>query len=1033
MAVIETELVEQGQAQRLEPHIPLATYRLQFNRQFTFARARWLAGYLHMLGVSDVYASPYFQARAESTHGYDIANHNALNPSIGTREEYEVFVAELRALGMGQLLDVVPNHMGIGEASNFWWMDVLENGPSSIYAPFFDIDWRPIKGELENKVLLPILGQQYGRVLEGGELKLRYDDGAFFLDYYQTTLPVNPRTYVDILSLPLDDLLAEIGPDHDDALEYQSIITALNNLPARIETDRARVLERNREKEIIKRRLGAVYAVSEPVQRAIARALGRLNGAPGDPRSFDLLDALVGRQSYRLAYWRVAAEEINYRRFFDINDLAAIRMEQPEVFAETHRMLLELLRSGAVTGLRLDHPDGLWNPAEYFQRLQEHYAALWRPEADDQRLATSDHQAPTDEGAGTDEGQRAKDEGASPNGESSNAPTLYRSNALPLQRSTAPTLYLLVEKILGRGEVLPRDWPVHGTTGYDFMNDVAGVLVDASAQRAFDELYSGFIGQRINFEELVYTCKKQIMAIALASEVNVLAHRLARIAEHNRYYRDFTLYSLRTALREVIACFPIYRTYIVAERDEVTERDQNYITIAIARAKRRNPAQEPSIFDFLGDILRLRYPDTLDPQARQEQREFVMKFQQLTGPVMAKGLEDTAFYIYNRLVALNEVGGEPQRFGISPAAFHRQNQERLREWPHSMLATSTHDTKRSEDVRARLCVLSELPQEWRRTLGRWSRLNASKKQRVDGELAPDANEEYLIYQTLLGTWPFQPMDAEQRRVYTERVQAYLVKAMREAKVHTSWLNPNQEYDQAVQDFVAAVIADRRFVKASEQLRRAVAQFGIYNSLSQQLLKLTSPGVPDIYQGTEMWDFSMVDPDNRRPVDYDLRRWLLAELQDMPGERAAIARMLYDERESGRIKLYLTGRALQFRRDHADLYRLGGYAPLEASGDAADHIVAFARVHAGAEALTVAPRLLAKRLGGDPAREPLGARCWGEALLILPGAAPGQRYRNIFTAEQVEAVAHSGVVGLPLAQVLSCFPVALLARETPEEL
>ncbi|GAB4212053.1 MAG: malto-oligosyltrehalose synthase [Roseiflexaceae bacterium] len=982
-------------ARREGPRIPLATYRLQFNKHFTFQRARWLTGYLHSLGVSDAYASPYFKARAESTHGYDIANHNELNPAIGDEQDYRAFVAELHAHGMGQLLDIVPNHMGIGEASNEWWMDVLENGPSSVFAPFFDIDWQPLKDELANKVLLPILGQQYGRVLENGELQLCYEDGAFYLGYYETELPVNPRTYVEILRLPLERLLEELGPEHDDVLEYQSIITALTNLPPRTETDRVRVLERRREKEITKRRLGALCATSVPVRTAIEESVARINGTPGDPRSYDLLDRLIDGQAYRLAYWRVAAEEINYRRFFDINDLAAIRMEHPEVFETAHRLLLRLLSEGAVTGLRIDHPDGLWDPAGYFARLQ----ALAQ-EARDLRLEASDSET--------------------------HNPSL-KPQAASL---TASSLYLLAEKILGHGEIMPRDWPIHGTTGYDAMNLLTGVLVDGGAQRLFDDLYFGFIGQRIVFEDLVYDCKKQIMAVSLASEINVLAHILARIAEHNRYYRDFTLYSLRTVLREVIACFPVYRTYIVAERDELTERDQNIIGIAIARAKRRNPALEPSIFDFLGEILRLRYPDTSDPEAREEQRRFVMKFQQLTGPVTAKGIEDTAFYIYNRLVALNEVGGEPQRFGVSPAAFHRQNQERLRDWPASMIATSTHDTKRSEDVRARICVLSELPHDWRRALSRWSRLNARKRIMVEGELAPDRNEEYLLYQTLLGTWPFQPMDKQQRQEYTARIQDYMIKAIREAKVHTSWLNPNQAYDDAVRAFVAAVIGDNRFVAAIEKLRRAVAHFGIFNALSQQLLKLTVPGVPDIYQGTEMWDFSLVDPDNRRPVDYDLRRWLLGELIDHPAPPDELVRLLYNERESGRIKLYLTHQALSFRRDHAELYRVGAYTPLEATTDAAEHVIAFARSYGNAGAITLAPRLLAKRLGGDPQRHPLGPDCWGEALLLLPGAAVGQRYRNVFTGETVAAVERGGAVGLPLAQVLALFPVALLEKVSP---
>jgi (1->4)-alpha-D-glucan 1-alpha-D-glucosylmutase len=999
----DPRLLDRAQAQtatapaKMQPgaaRIPTATYRLQFNRAFTFAEASRRVAYLDALGVSDCYASPYFKARAESTHGYDIADHNALNPAIGSEADYQAFVAALHAHGMGQVLDIVPNHMGIGESSNTWWMDVLENGPSSLYASFFDIDWHPIKPELENKVLLPILGQQYGRVLENGELVLRYEDGAFFLDYYQIELPINPRTYLEILQVPLDQLIATLGPDHEHVLEYQSIMTGLSHLPPRTETEQAKVIERHREKEILKRRLAQLCAVSPEVRAAIAETVRRFNGVPGDPRSFDMLDALIERQAYRLSYWRVAAEEINYRRFFDINDLAAIRVELPEVFEATHRLVLRLLGEGKVTGLRVDHPDGLWDPAGYFRRLQQSYAG------------------PTD------------------------------SDGEPSSASDRP-LYIVAEKILGHGERLPADWPIHGTTGYDFLNALNGIFVDRTAERRFNEIYGAFTGLRTRFDDLVYEAKKRIMRMAMASEINVLAHQLDRISEHNRYFRDFTLNSLRDALREVIACFPVYRTYIVAETDHVEERDRAYIEAAIACAKRRNPTFDPSIYDFLRDILLLRYPDTLDEEARDEQRTFVMKFQQCTGPVMAKGMEDTAFYIYNRLISLNEVGGEPQRFGTTVEAFHRQNQERLRQWPASMLATSTHDTKRSEDVRARINVLSEMPDEWRAALTRWSRLNRRKKILVDGKLAPDRNEEYLLYQTLLGAWPFAPLPDERRTEgdgsvapaslvvrpspeFVARIQNYMVKAIREAKVHTSWLNPHTAYDEAVRAFVARILEptpDNRFLADFYGVWRKVAHFGVFNSLSQTLLKLAAPGVPDIYQGNEMWDFSLVDPDNRRPVDYDLRAWLLGELIDWPGERAALARMLVDTRTDGRIKLYLTHRALSYRRAHAALFQAGAYQPLEADAEAREHIVAFARTHGDQQVLAVAPRLLAKRLR-SPDAQPLGTAAWGGAVLILPAPA-GRRYRNIFTDEIVDAIERDGAAGLPLAQIFANFPVALL--------
>jgi len=1034
-----TPIEDSTLARQLAPRLPSATYRLQFNRLFTFADARRLLAYLDELGISDVYASPYLRARADSTHGYDIADHNQLNPAVGDEAEYDALVHELHARGMGQILDVVPNHMGIGESTNSWWMDVLENGPSSRFAPFFDIDWHPLKAELENKVLLPILGQQYGRVLENCELVLSYDDGAFFLRYWQTDLPINPRTYVDILGMPLEQLIVTLGSEHEQVLEYQSVMTGLEHLPPRTETERAKVVERGREKEILKRRLSALADSAPEVRAAIEQTVLRFNGERGDPRSFDLLDALIERQAYRLSYWRVAAEEINYRRFFDVNDLAAIRMDRIEVFEATHKLVLQLLAEGKISGLRVDHPDGLWDPAGYFRRLQESYVDA------------------------IDERRKTKDE-TSANGAENNAPaTRSDPSSFVLRPRSDRPLYIVAEKILARGEHLPEDWAVHGTSGYDYLNALNGIFVDGSTERRFSEIYADFIGTRLGFDDLVYATRKQIMLVSMASEINVLAYQLNRISEHNRYYRDFTLYSLREALRELIACFPVYRTYIVATTEQIEERDRIVIETAVNRARGRNPTIDPSIYDFLREILLLRYPDTLDPAAREEQRTFVMKFQQLTGPVMAKGMEDTAFYIYNRLTSLNEVGGEPQRFGATVASFHRQNQERLRDWPAAMLATSTHDTKRSEDVRARISVLSELPEQWRKALTRWSRWNRRKKIDVDGKPAPHRNEEYLLYQTLLGVWPFEMTKDERPTTnrndenlsslvvgrsseFVARIQAYMVKAIREAKVNTSWLNPNTTYDEAVRAFVAAILEDtpgNRFLADFRSLQATVAHFGAFNALSQTLLKLTSTGVPDVYQGSELWDFSLVDPDNRRPVDYDLRAWWLGELIDPPGGRADLARSLVDSKADGRIKLYLTHRALRFRRDHAELFRAGSYVPLEATGDAGEHIVAFARALAapgpvsgargasvpGKEALIVAPRLLAKWLR-DADVLPLGAAAWGDTLLALPHATPGQRYRDIFTDRAHPVIERDGAIGLPLAELLEHFPVALLERIAP---
>jgi (1->4)-alpha-D-glucan 1-alpha-D-glucosylmutase len=981
--------------------IPLATYRLQFNPSFTFADAARLVFYLHTLGVSDCYASPYFKACPGSPHGYDVIDHNTLNPEVGSEEDYTAFVSELHRYGMGQILDIVPNHMGITRSQNPWWTDVLENGPSSLYASFFDIDWTPVKDELANKVLLPILGDQYGRVLENQELTLHYEDGAFFLLYYDHRLPIAPRPSTAILSHRLGDLERTLGPDHPHFLEFRSIITALGHLPLRTETDREKVIERNREKEIIKKRLATLTAACPEIRAFLDENVRFFNGTKGEPRSFDLLDTLLADQAYRLAHWRVAAEEINYRRFFDVNELAAIRTENATVFVATHQLILRLLAEGKVTGLRLDHVDGLYDPVSYLHRLQQAaYLAL--------RFGTYP-QLP------------------SPMSRADQLASQLQVESVPL----SPDLpcYIVVEKILSAGEELPQHWLVHGTTGYDFLSVLNGIFVDQDNERSFTDLYTRFTRTRVDFPDLVYESKKLIMQVSLSSEINVLGHQLNRLSEQNRHSRDFTLNSLTHAIREVIACFPVYRTYL--NGNGVTERDRAVIEMAVARAKRKNPARDVSVFNYLRDVLLLRFPDVASEEDRQAQRAFVMKFQQCTGPVMAKGVEDTAFYIYNRLVSLNEVGGLPEQFGTSLATFHKHNRERLKRWPHALLTTTTHDTKRSEDVRARINVLSEIPQEWRIALRHWSTLNKKKKPRVDGQPVPDRNEEYLLYQTLLGVWPLTPMTADDYTVFKRRLQDYMRKATKEAKVNTSWINPNQAYDDALQEFVSAVLDDFLFRDDFQAFRDRVAQYGMYNSLSQTLLKLTAPGAPDIYQGNELWDFSLVDPDNRRPVDYDRRCQILSALQEQiraTGQNlVGLARELLDTREDGRIKLYVTHQALTYRREHPDLFRDGAYIPLEGVGPRQKHICAFARQHKQHEIFVIVPRFLT-RLIPEAHAPPLGPQVWADSWLTLPTTDTRLRYRNLFTGESLTGVSQEGGLLFALAEVFANFPVALLAAE-----
>ena len=909
--------------------IPTATYRLQFNKNFTFRQAREIVAYLHHLGISDAYASPYFQAGAESLHGYDITDHNKLNAAIGSREDYDAWVAELHAHGMGQIVDFVPNHMGINDPQNTWWQDVLENGPSSLYAPYFDIDWRPLKTDLHDKVLLPILGDQYGRVLERGELQVRFDGGSFSLTYFDHVFPIAPGTYRYILELALENL-AEFR-DEDFYAEFQSIRTALEYLPRRTETNPGRIKERAREKEIIKKRLERRCAEAPQVQRAIEKAVETINGHVGDPRSFDRLDELLNAQSYRLAFWRVAAEEINYRRFFDVNDLAAIRVELPEVFDAAHKLLFELVASDAVSGLRIDHPDGLYRPLEYFEKLQSRCAKALR---------------------------------------------------VPLPKD-GRAIYLIVEKILTGDEQLPQNWPVHGTTGYDFANQVAGVLVDHNAEGAITKIFKRFISHSLHFGHLVYAKKRLVMRISLANEVNVLGNMVDRLSEQNRWFRDYTLEALARAVRETIACFPVYRTYLEPGKP-VSEEDRAVIERAVAAAKRRNPAIEESVFNFLLDLLLFRFPENLDEEQRAAHAQFVLKFQQFTGPITAKGLEDTVFYIYNRLAALNEVGGEPQLFGLSVETFHQRNLRRERDWPASLLATSTHDSKRSEDVRARMLAISEIPQLWGRSLQKWRTTNRRFKKQIDEAEAPDAGEEYLLYQTLLGTWPVDLDGAPVSSVgqeFVTRIQRYMAKALKEAKLNTSWIQPNENWDDAMREFVARILEPgprNKFLPIFLPVAAEIARLGAINSLAQTAIKLTTPGVPDIYQGTEIWDDSLVDPDNRRPIDYARRREMLAQIEKVS------ANELMQCWPNGRIKMRLTQRLLHLRRENPELFREGNYESLNFGGELAECAIGFARRHGDGAIIVIVPRLSSQV--GFP---PVGDR-WQDTHVLLSSQLTGLR-------------------------------------------
>jgi (1->4)-alpha-D-glucan 1-alpha-D-glucosylmutase len=961
--------------------IPRATYRLQLNRDFTFAQARAIVPYLAALGISHCYISPFLKARPGSLHGYDIVDHNSLNPEIGSAEEFDSFVGALHEHDMGLILDIVPNHMGVMGSDNVWWLDVLENGEASAYASFFDIDWHPLKDELQSKVLVPVLHDHYGAVLESGELKLVFhpERGEFDISYRNHRFPVNPRVYPRILQRATGTLGAKLGDQNLDLLEFQSLITAFGHLPARQEVSSDRMVERNRDKEINKRRLAEVCARTPEIAAAIHEAVESINGTPADPKSFDELHELIKAQAFRLANWRVASDDINYRRFFDTNDLAGLCMENETVFEATHRLVLKFVADGKVDGLRIDHPDGLYDPTQYFERLRNGIAVAINNSEDESR-------------------------------------------------------YVVIEKILTGTERLPSQWPVCGTTGYDFANLVNGLFVDPAAVTRFERIYRNFIGDEINFDDLDYRCRKLVIRVALASELNVLADQLTRIALSKRHTCDFTLNSLREALTEVVASFPVYRTYVSSTG--VSENDVHYIRAAIASAKWRSPAADTSVFDFIREVLLTHIAEGQDAAYRNAVTAFAMKFQQFTSPVIAKGLEDTAFYRYHRLISLNDVGGDLHRFGITTAEFHAANQDRLRDWPHTMLATSTHDSKRSEDVRARINVLSEIPALWRLRVRDWRRFNRGHRSLIAGKPAPSPNDEYLLYQTLVGAWPSEPLgDANNRKIFCERIQNYILKAIRESKQNTSWINQNSAYETAVSSFVNALLTPsvkNRFLTDFVPFQRQVARIGLWNSLSQTLLKLTSPGVPDIYQGNDLWDFSLVDPDNRRPVDYSHSQELFEGVRKWSSNPDGISvRRLLETPDDGRLKLYLIWKTLCLRKQWPEVFQRGKYLPLTVQGTRANHVVAFLRNDDHTSVLVVAPRLVAGLLG-DSDLPPLGSTVWEETHVLLPHPGSFETYRNAFTGA-VKPLP-GAEARIPLSELLADFPVALcILGESPSAL
>jgi (1->4)-alpha-D-glucan 1-alpha-D-glucosylmutase len=876
---------------------PRATYRVQLHAGFTFDDAAAIVDYLADLGISHLYCSPFLQAAPGSKHGYDVVDHHRLNMELGGDEAYERLCAALDRRGMSQLVDIVPNHMAISGRENAWWWDVLENGPSSRYAGYFDIDWDPPEERMRMRVLVPVLGDHVGRCIDRGEITLVRDGGSFEFRYFDHAFPVSPRS--------LDDLLRGVGM-HIGSDGLVRVAIECSRLPHALAADRESVSQRHRDKEILREELVALFDKQPAVVAAVDKALSEFNQDP------EAIDDLLERQNYRLAYWKVAGQDLDYRRFFDITTLIALRSENLFVFADTHEKIIELIRAGKVTGLRIDHVDGLRDPAAYLHLLDQ----------------------------------------------------------------AAADTYIVVEKILEADETVPEDWVVEGTTGYDFAVRASGLFVDPAGEKPSTDVYAGFIGAAVEYETAVYENKHLVMREVLAADVRRVVNDLVWVCERHRQHRDHTRLDLSRAVREVLAGLDVYRTYVRAGPSEPAAGDVARVEAAVARAMEHRPDIDPSLLEFLRDLLLKRV-------SGPQENEFALRFQQLSGPVMAKGVEDTTFYQFNRLVSLNEVGGNPGRFGTSVEEFHEANARMARDWPGTLLASSTHDTKRSEDVRARISLLSEIPHEWGTAVDRWAKMNARHKR--DG--MPDANAEYLLYQVLVGAHPLD----------VDRAVAFMEKASREAKQHTSWVEPEPAYDEALADFVRAVVTDEAFTAGVAAFTAPLVDAGRRTSLAQMLLKLTSPGVPDIYQGTELWDLSLVDPDNRRPVDYDARRRVLERV------RSASAAEVLESGDDGAPKLWLTQRTLDVRRRLEDCFAGGAYEPLPSAGARAANVVAYVR---GGRVAVIVPRLV------------LGLRDgWGDTTVTLPGGR--------WTDELGGSHADEGPVSL--AALLSGFPVALLVR------
>ena len=915
-------------------HIPTSTYRIQFHSEFNFNKAKEIVTYLADLGVGDLYASPIFKASKGSTHGYDVVDPTILNPELGTESDFNDLIAQIQQQQMGWLQDIVPNHMAY-DSQNMWLMNILEHGEDSEFFGFFDIHWNQTHKEMYGRVLAPMLGDFYAKSLERGEIKLDYQDKNLLIDYFGLKLPLRIESYITFITHNLGKLAREIGRQHPDFIKFLGILYLLKNI-----SEETKGKERLDQINFVKSLLWETYTENSNVEEFIQSNLQEFNGEVDRPESFDLLDKLLNQQFYRLSFWKVGAEEINYRRFFTVNELISVKVEELKVFKKTHELISRLVAENKFTGVRIDHIDGLYDPAQYLTRLRE----------------------------------------------------------------ILGDAYITVEKILELNEDLPPNWEIQGTSGYEFLNYVNGIFCYSNNKREFSKIYSSFTGLNNNYENLVYEKKSLILEKNLAGDLENLVQILKRISSHTREGSDFTIYGLRKALFEVLVLFPVYRTYV--DENGISEADKEYVRQTIKAAKKKAPSLINEL-DFIQKILLLEYEDFRSKTQKEEWLHFVMRSQQLTGPLMAKGVEDTLLYVYNRLLSLNEVGGNPSHFGIELDLFHQFNRDKVENWQHGMNTTATHDTKRGEDVRARLNVLSEIPQEWSQQVNQWREINQGYKQ----EGMPDANDEYLLYQTLLGTYPFEEKELADFR---DRIKDYILKAVREAKVHTAWLRPDEEYEQAYLSFIDRILEDKSdFLQQFKPWQQKIAEYGIYNSLSQVLIKNTAPGVPDLYQGAELWELSLVDPDNRRPVDYQKRREFLQDIKTQ-NERdiLQLIKELIATKENGKIKLFLTHQLLIARKKYSELFQNGDYQPIEVTGEYKDSIVAFSRSYEDKTVVAIAPRFLTGII--DPGQLPLGMEVWSDTSLKLAN----KDWHNLIDGQ---TIAGETAVG----KILQNFPVALL--------